>query len=340
MPCRAHASRQDRSHRLPRWRNGPPAAILWTRTSRRWMRSPSGRRTLRAAGRRHLTRRPRSTGVHPDSCLGRRHARLSGPVCSTSQPTAKASHKPNLQRTRHGPGGRVMAGVPEGQSGDMHRGRVPIRRPVRSPALTPATDQIQFWKVRCGRPVSVRCTSTKCVALELVWRQLGIRVRTEDSLARGSDSAHAPVPRASACPCCRARSTSALPYLRPPMSPGCGRFGRALEGRSSLGAHERHLRAPGCRAREGVARRPLLARATAPRVVGCRQPGDCRGAVDDCLLVRSPGCCRSAPACRPHLPRRGRRRGRSDDRRWPDRLRAGPSGCGRLLGSARFPSER
>jgi hypothetical protein len=173
----------------------------------------------------------------------------------------------------------------------MHRGRVPVRRPVRSPALTPATDQIQFWKVRCGRPVNVRCISTKCVALELVWRQFGIRVRTEDSLARGSASAHAPVPRASACPCCRARSTFALPYLRLPMSPGCGRFRRALEVRSSLGAHERHLRAAGRRqARKGVARRAVLARVTASRSAGCRRPGDCRRAADGCLLARSPGC--------------------------------------------------
>lgn len=229
MPCRAHASRQDRSHRLPRWRNGPPAAILWTRTPRRWMRSPSGRRTLRAAGRRHLTRRPRSTGVHPDSCRGRRHARLSGPVCSTSQPTAKASHKPNLQRTRHGPGGRVMAGVPEGQSGDMHRGRVPIRRPVRSPALTPATDQIQFWKVRCGRPVSVRCTSTNASH----WNSSGV------------NSASASGPRTRWL---EARTLPMRPFREPLHVPAAGRGARlrfhtyarrCLQGVDGLGGHWR-----------------------------------------------------------------------------------------------------
>jgi hypothetical protein len=41
--------------------------------------------------------------------------------------------------------------------------------------VTPATGQIPFGKVRRNRPVTVRCISTKCAALELAWPQFGIR---------------------------------------------------------------------------------------------------------------------------------------------------------------------
>lgn len=94
------------------------------------------------------------------------------------------------------------------------------------PAVTPATGQIPFGKVRRSRPVNVRCISTKCAALELAWRQSASAPGTDDPLVRGPEGAGVLVRWASAVRHCRA--PSATPYLRPSMSSGCGRFRPAL----------------------------------------------------------------------------------------------------------------